>query len=68
MVISGQTDFGIIGIPGPVLTSMQGKSVSAIYGLTGGGAGAGMVAALKIKSMEDLQSLPQCRIGTLAGC
>jgi ABC-type nitrate/sulfonate/bicarbonate transport system substrate-binding protein len=63
-VVGGQADLGVIGLPGPMLPSAQGKSTSLIYAATGGGVSAFVAGQPGKTSISSCRRVATDGVGT----
>ncbi len=67
LVVSGRADLVTAGASTPLAIAAQGKQPSIVYGVAGGGTAAFMVGSTKAaKTLDQLQSLDDCRLGTFS--
>lgn len=65
LVAAGEVDIAQFGVSLPTVTSIQGKDVSILFALSGGGHGGSIFSDDEVATIEDLQAMDECRLGTL---
>lgn len=66
LVVSGQADIGMLGTVAPLIVASKGKSTTIIYNQVGNANGGVVAAPPSVHSLEDLKSVKNCKIATLA--